>query len=136
MSKIPDENGGGRMGMTSTTFPSTLRLNLLRIDRVSVAICRLVRSYTCTFERPSWRGTSWKSTGGQGPAIRPRQVLDRQGFLCVYVFAHPQCHVEAECHFCYLMLSGQPAPPPLPMWDVDGSAMVPLPSVVAVFRDN
>jgi hypothetical protein len=25
---------------------------------------------------------------------------------------------------------------PLPMWDVDGSGMVPLPNVVAVFRDR
>ena len=44
----------------------------------------LVRSYA------SWAGTSWKGTAGQGPAIRTRQVLDRQDFLCVYVFVHPQ----------------------------------------------
>src|SRR5436309_1843397 len=49
---------------------------LLRVGRVSVTIRRFVRPYARTLVH------SYISAG-QGPAIRTRQVLDRQGFLCV-----------------------------------------------------
>src|SRR5438045_4706702 len=41
---------------------------LLRVGRVSVAIRRLVHSswYGPAGERPSWAGTSWTGTAGQG----------------------------------------------------------------------
>ena len=63
---------------------------MLQVGRVSVAIRIFVHSYTRTFVYLSWTGTSWTGTAGQGPAIRTRQALDRQDFLCVYVFARPQ----------------------------------------------
>jgi hypothetical protein len=47
--------------------------------------------------------------------------------------------VEAECHFCCLRDSGtyvHESCCPLPMWDVEGSGMVPLPNMVADFRDT
>ena len=66
---------------------------LLRVGRVSVAIRRFVRTYTRTLVHSY-------TSAGQEPAgkahldrdqvYRTRQVLDRQGFLCVQVSARPQ----------------------------------------------
>ena len=57
-------------------------VKVLRADRVSVAIRRLVHYswYGPAGERPRWAGTNWKGSAGQGPAIRTRQALVRQGF--------------------------------------------------------
>ena len=66
---------------------------LLRVGRVSVAIRKLVHYswYGPAGERPSWAGTNWKGSAGQGSAIigRDRYSAERD-FLCVYVFARPQ----------------------------------------------
>src|SRR2546423_3718677 len=61
-------------------------------------------------ERPSWAGTSWTGTAGQGPAIRTRQALDRQGFLmCISICSSPsridsnkQCFHNQYMHTCLL----------------------------------
>ena len=67
-------------------------VKVLRADRVSVAIRRLVHYswhgpageghswYGPAGERPRWAGTNWKGSAGQGSAIRTRQALVRQGF--------------------------------------------------------
>src|SRR5256885_13429517 len=85
---------------------------LLRVGRVSVAIRRLVHHswYGPAGERPSWAGTSWTGTAGQGPAIRTRQALDRQGFLmCISILLVPsrldsnkQCFHNQYMHTCLL----------------------------------
>jgi hypothetical protein len=67
-------------------------------------------SYARTFVRPSWTGTSWKGRAGQGPAIRTRQVLDRQGFpMCICIYPSPggigsnkQCFHNHYMHTCLL----------------------------------
>ena len=79
---------------------------------MSVAIRRLVHHswYGPAGERPSWAGTSWTGTAGQGPAIRTRQVLDRQGFLmCISICSSPgrigsnkQCFHNQYMHTCLL----------------------------------
>src|ERR1700739_97311 len=62
--------------------------------------------------RYSWTGTSWTGAGtaGQGPAIRTRQVLDRQGFpMCISICSSPgrigsnkQCFHNQYMHTCLL----------------------------------
>jgi hypothetical protein len=82
-------------------------------------------SYARTFVRPSWTGTSWKGRAGQGPAIRTRQVLDRQGFpMCICIYPSPgrigsnkQCFHNQYIHTCLLRatlstLAGRVAYPP------------------------
>src|ERR1700760_1652251 len=78
---------------------TSIRYTLLRVGRVSVAIRRLVHS--------SWTGAG---TAGQGPAIRTRQVLDRQGFpMCISICSFPsridsnkQCFHNQYMHTCLL----------------------------------
>jgi hypothetical protein len=85
---------------------------VLRVGRVSVAIRKLVHYswYGPAGERPSWAGTNWKGSAGQGSAIigRDRYSAERD-FLCVYVFARPQVEQIAikQCfhhHFMYTCL--------------------------------
>jgi len=66
--------------------------------------CTLVRSYV------GWAGTSWEDTAEQGPAIRTRQALDRQGFpMCICILPSPgrigsnkQCFRNQYMHTCLL----------------------------------
>src|ERR1700743_458938 len=63
-------------------------------------------------DRDSWTRTSWRGAGtaGQGPAIRTRQVLDRQGFpMCISICSSPvridsnkQCFHNQYMHTCLL----------------------------------
>jgi hypothetical protein len=59
---------------------------MLRTGRISVVIRRLVHHswYGPARERPSWTGTNWKGSAGQGPAIRAGRALVRQEFSYVY----------------------------------------------------
>src|SRR3954451_22609263 len=58
-------------------------------------------------DRYSWTGAG---TAGQGPAIRTRQVLDRQGFpMCISICSFPsridsnkQCFHNQYMHTCLL----------------------------------
>jgi len=82
-------------------------LILLRIGRASVAIRRLVRSYV---RMSAGQGASWEDTAEQGPAIRTRQALDRQGFpMCICILPSPgrigsnkQCFRNQYMHTCLL----------------------------------
>jgi hypothetical protein len=72
-------------------------LSVLRVGRVSVAIRRFIHH-------------SWYEPAGQGPAIRTRQVLDRQGFLMsITICSSPgrigsnkQCFHNQFMHTCLL----------------------------------
>src|SRR5437763_212720 len=61
-----------RTQLTPLTKERSLRTmkKMLRVGRVSVAIRRLVHHswYGPAGERPSWAGTSWTGTAGQGQA--------------------------------------------------------------------
>jgi hypothetical protein len=61
---------------------------VLRTGRVSVVIRGLVHHswYVPAEGRPSWAGTSWKGSAGQGPAIRTRRAFAREEFSYVYKY--------------------------------------------------
>jgi|SRR5271170_6120446 hypothetical protein len=82
-------------------------LSVLRVGRVSVAIRRFIHH---SWYEPAGERSSWAGTAGQGPAIRTRQVLDRQGFLMsITICSSPgrigsnkQCFHNQFMHTCLL----------------------------------
>ena len=112
---MPATNGANGMAHSWTSLPQALETSVAGLNKalnadswwqafVDVANRPRVGCYsqarTPQLVGASWRETqlgrnqldkhSWTSTAGQGPAIRTRQVLDRQGFLlCISICSSP-----------------------------------------------